>query len=153
MAAGPFTIAVLFAVVAVGGVFLLLRSRPSVEARHANVSAGLQFDKDDINRAALKLVHPRVLHVFPSYLGGTLDSADRAATRLAALRHEFASFEPEYMRREIMGWLNYYDRELADKRADIVSGKSKMDLDAYRKKVAGDDDRARSVLQSISLER
>lgn len=53
------------------------------------------------------------------------------------------------MRREILGWLDHFDRELAKTRADIVSGASKKKMDDYRKELEAKEQRAQAVLRSL----
>jgi hypothetical protein len=149
MEAGPLVAVTLIVIFVVAVALYFGQSLRNSESHIKPASP--QFTNDDINRAALKLVHPRVPYVFKSYLGGTIAEADRAAAQIAALRKEFTSFEPAYMRREILGWLDFFDKRLAETRRDIETGESKKRVERHSAEMEGESDRADAVLASLNL--
>jgi hypothetical protein len=55
------------------------------------------------------------------------------------------------MRREIMGWIDFYDKRLAETRRDIETGESKKRLEQHSAQIKRDSDRADAVLAKLGL--
>jgi len=106
------------------------------------------FSDDEIQTAALDLVHPLPAGK-PSWYGGTVKECDRALEQIVALRTKYAEYQPARMRRAILGWLDYAEREVMRDRADCVSGKSKRDLDAHSAREEQVSARSREVLAAL----
>jgi hypothetical protein len=69
------------------------------------------YSDDELHTAALRMVFP----------GGTnrchsVIACDREAANIAALRAKYADYEPLRMRRQIMRWLDYAQRNVVSDR-------------------------------------
>lgn len=106
------------------------------------------MSKDDIRRAALRIVYP-LPACNKSWSGGTVKSCDDALVLVAERRMEFKNFEPPWMRAAIMHWFDYAEREIREALEDCITGKSRAELDAYRKRSDEERIRAQEVLKSI----
>jgi hypothetical protein len=103
---------------------------------------------DAVKDAALKIVWP-LPDCSESWIGGTVEQCDRAQARLLERRAEFATFEPTWMRKAIMEWLDFAEGQIAEAREDCVTQKSRRDLDDYRARTKAENERAQQVLRSI----
>ena len=107
------------------------------------------FTHDDIYTAARRLIHPRIPHVFPSYLGGKLEDVARAETVLANLRLEYKNYEPIEMSEEIFHWLDFFANRLAETKEDIITQKTKKEQDARHKEQEDKNNRADRLLRKL----
>lgn len=108
--------------------------------------------RDDAHRAALKIVWP-LPSCRDSYLGGTVEACDEALEDIAQRRKKFATFEPDWMRVEIMEWLDFAERDARECREDCETRESEKSLQDYRRARDEEDKRAERVLDFVRQDR
>lgn len=64
----------------------------------------------DAQMAALRIMGS-VPRCQESWIGGTVENCDRALERVKEMRAQYATFEPRWMRKEIMGWLDFAEND------------------------------------------
>lgn len=107
-----------------------------------------EMSDDDLRRAALKIVYP-LPRCSKSWIGGTVEQCDAAASKLAERRKEFRNFEPLWMRGAIMSWFDFSEQQIKEAREDCLTQASRKDLEAYRERERVRQERAQAVLRSI----
>ncbi len=91
------------------------------------------FTKKDFNGVALDMLWGKIPRCDDSYFGGSLDQCDKADLIIQDFRAQYAAHEPRRLRREIMGWLDWYQRQTNEARADLVSGKHRKEMERYER--------------------
>jgi hypothetical protein len=88
----------------------------------------------------------------PSWFGGTVEQCDRALSRIAELRVKYDKQGPPKLRRAILDWLDYFERQAREYREDCVTGKGRKDQDEYEAKMKRDQDRVQKLRETLSKE-
>lgn len=107
------------------------------------------FSRDEIDRAALRLIHGRIPHCYPSYLGGTVRACDNALDIINDIRKEYENYSPPIMRQHVMKWLRYYENDIKGKRTDCETQRSKREYDARQETRHAEEDRIEAVLETL----
>lgn len=107
-----------------------------------------ELSDDDIRIAALKIAMP-LPDCSKSWAGGTVERCDIAMTRVSERRKEFDKFEPEWMRKAILRWFDFAERNIKEAREDCVTQASRKEQEAYQVKNRGQEDRVQDILKSI----
>lgn len=106
------------------------------------------FSDDEWHSAALHMIYP-VNSGHPSWFGGTVDGCRQALSGIDGLRMRYASLEPPRLRKHVMGWLDYFEKEARENLHDCETGESRRELDEHRKK--SDIERGRASLLLAKL--
>lgn len=109
------------------------------------------FTNDEVQRVALNYVYGKAAPAPDSFWGGTLQRCDEADVRIARLRAEYATHEPRRMRRAILSWLDYYQRQNDEARRDIETGAKRREMDEYRARREAEDARAQDLRDRLRL--
>ena len=80
-----------------------------------------EFSADDWDTAGLRMVSSR-MRPRP----WTMDELANAKANIAAMRAEYAEAQPIKLRKAIMEWLDYFDRDL-DERRDRIAKRERVD--------------------------
>jgi len=107
------------------------------------------FSPDEIHRAALHMLNHRVPYVSPPYLGGTVQECDDALSVVGSLRQGYGQFKPETMRLQLLGWFDYFEGQLRERRRDCEKHRSENELNTFRQRCATENNRAAQVLDSL----
>jgi hypothetical protein len=108
------------------------------------------FSHDDWQSVALDYVYGKVLRTYDSFWGGTVEQCDRAIERINNLRAEYKDLQPPKLRKEIMDWLDFYEKRAKDDRADVVSQKHRKQMDAYDLERKERDRRANALRRQLA---
>lgn len=109
------------------------------------------FTEDEYHKVALQIVvgrrppEPR-----KSWSGGTAERCEAALDQLKIIRQEFQNHEPPKLRRHIMKWMDYYEREAQEALEDCRTGKSRRELDEYRERMSREDRRAAELRKHLA---
>jgi hypothetical protein len=106
------------------------------------------MSNDDISNAALKIVWP-LPSCSKSWIGGTVEQCEFAQKRLIERRKEFETLAPPWMRKAVMHWFDFSQREINEAMEDCRTNKSRRERDEYQKRRSEEQDRAQQILRSI----
>lgn len=138
----------LFALLGIGTVVVLFTIWPSDLPANLPADFPAGMTADDIERAALQIVHP-LPGCLQSWIGGTVQQCDEAQAYVAKRRKEFAAFDPIWMRKAILDWFDFAEGEIQKNRDDCITQASSKNLDDYRKRSGDENDRVQKILRSI----
>lgn len=142
----------IFAAIILGLIWFAITHEGAMPIIGPDQSGGLGgFSDDDWQTAALRIV-PH-FSTSASWCGGTVEQCDRVLAEIAKAREQFSAYEPPRMRRAIMGWLDYFEHDARNDRADCVSQKSRKELDEYRASRQAERDRVGKLTAALSARR
>lgn len=90
------------------------------------------YTDDDLNQAAVMLLTPKP-KCDQSYLGGTVADCKLALVTIAALRKQYANYQPKRMRDVIIATLDSYESDVKEQLQDNITQASKKHMDEYEK--------------------
>lgn len=106
------------------------------------------YSDDELQTAALRVLKERP-SCSKSWIGGTVKQCDDALEHIKWLRLQYENYEPRRMRKAVMDWLAFYEREALENRRDCETQKSRRDKDEYRKKNDAREKVTRSILDTL----
>ena len=110
------------------------------------------FSDDEIRMAALKIVGNN-FHCSPSWIRSTLSACDDVDADIAKAREKYSVYEPKRILHAIMDWLDYFQHQANEARSDIVSQKSRRELEAYREEMSRESVRVRELMDVLNKRR
>lgn len=142
------TILILFFALLVVGICILLRKPKNPIVNDSSSDSLRNFSDEDLNLAALNIVWP-LPQCRDSFWGGSLAQCDEAQAECDALREKYKAYEPIRMRKQIMGWITYAERNIKKDRSDVISQKTRKDMDAYNSRCKKENNKTQEVLDAL----